>query len=158
HTSATSAHPAADQYVRRRSQSADGLDAEAAADAVVAVIFELWIPDGQASDRRSRHAPAPVRIAAYPHNSAKPVHGDSAFGTKAAPPQMTSPAFEGRYWARWLLIEAGSSVASSGITKNTAAKVAIPAAVLRSSAPRPTPIRPATVTYRAAPMTDLRAS
>src|ERR1700733_12656822 len=44
------------------------------------------------------------------------------------------------------------------MTKNTPAKVAIPAAVLRSSAPRATPIRPATVTYRAAPMTDRRAS
>jgi hypothetical protein len=71
---------------------------------------------------------------------------------------MASPAFGGRYWARWLLIEAGSSVASSGMTKNTAAKVVIPAAVWRSSAPRATPIRPATVRYRAAPMTDRRAS
>ncbi len=43
------------------------------------------------------------------------------------------------------------------MTKNTAAKVEIPAAVLRNSAPRATPIRPATVTYRAAPMTDRRA-
>src|SRR5690348_11671181 len=71
---------------------------------------------------------------------------------------MTPPALEGRYGTRWLLIEAGSSPASGGMTKNTAVKVAIPAAVLRSSAPRATPISPATVTYRAAPMTDRRAS
>src|SRR5262249_7773508 len=88
----------------------------------------------------------------------RPARGDGALGTRAAPPQMASPAFEGRYWARWLLIEAGSSVASSGTTKNTAAKLVIPAAVWRSSAPRATPIRPATVMYRAAPMTDRRAS
>src|SRR5689334_4540281 len=43
------------------------------------------------------------------------------------------------------------------MTKNTPAKVAIPAAVLRNSAPSATPIMPATVTYRAAPMTDRRA-
>src|SRR5258708_10874228 len=54
-------------------------------------------------------------------------------------------------------MEAGSKPVSGGMTKNTAAKVAIPAAVLRNSAPRATPIRPATVTYRAAPMTDRRA-
>ena len=42
---------------------------------------------------------------------------------------MTLPAFEGRYWARWLLIEAGSSVATSGMTKNTAAGIATFASV-----------------------------
>src|SRR5882757_7016530 len=44
------------------------------------------------------------------------------------------------------------------MTKNAAVKVEMPAAVLRSSAPRATPIMPATVTYRAAPMTERRAS
>src|SRR5258706_4149704 len=99
-----------------------------------------------------------MRTAAYPHTSANPVHGDSGLCTPCAPPQTTSPAFEGRYGVRWLLTEEGSSPASGGMTKNTAANVAIPAAVLRSSAPRATPIMPATVMYRAAPMTDRRAS
>src|ERR1035437_4607290 len=70
---------------------------------------------------------------------------------------MTPPALEGRYWVRWLLIDEGSRLVSGGMTKNTPAKVEIPAAVLRNSAPRATPIMPATVMYRAAPMTDRRA-
>ena len=45
-----------------------------------------------------------------------------------------------------MLMEAGSNPASGGITKNTPAKVAIAAAVLRNSAPKATPIKPATVT------------
>src|SRR5215470_19999322 len=44
------------------------------------------------------------------------------------------------------------------MTKNTAAKVVIPAAVWRSSAPRAAPVRPAAVTYRAAPVTGRGAS
>ena len=59
-----------------------------------------------------------------------------------APPHRASPALEGRYWVRWSLIEAGSRPVSGGMTKNTPAKVAIPAAVLRNSAPRATPIMP----------------
>src|SRR5260370_27154258 len=43
------------------------------------------------------------------------------------------------------------------MTKNTAAKVATPAAVLRNSGHMATPIMPATVACRGAPMTDRRA-
>src|SRR5262249_56530703 len=47
----------------------------------LSILMLAIVPPGQASDRRSRHAAAPMRTAAYPHKSAKPVHGDSAFCT-----------------------------------------------------------------------------
>jgi len=45
---------------------------------------------------RSRQAAAAMRTAAYPHRSANPVHGASAFCAFCAPPHRAAPAFEGR--------------------------------------------------------------
>ena len=54
------------------------------------------VPLAQASERRSRQAAAAMRTTAYPHRSANPVHGASAFCAFCAPPHRAAPAFEGR--------------------------------------------------------------
>ena len=81
-------------------------------------------------------------MTAYPHRTAKPVHGERALLTPSVPPENADPALEGRYFVRWSPMDEGSRVASGGSPKNTPVKVAMPAAVFLNSAPRVTPIRP----------------
>src|SRR5665213_410517 len=84
-----------------------------------------------------------------------PTQGDSAWLGPA--PNKVAPALDGRYGSRLLLMDAGSSAVSWGITKNAPTNAEIAAAVLRSSAPSASPIIPVTVTYNAAPTTDRSA-
>ena len=58
-----------------------------------------------------------MRMTAYPHSTAKPVHGERALLTSCAPPKIAAPALEGRYWVRWSLTDEGSRLASGGSTK-----------------------------------------
>ena len=64
---------------------------------------------------------------------------------------------DGRYCTKWSVNDAGSRSVSGGITKNTATKVVIAAAVFRSNAPNARAVMPATVTYSAAPTTERSA-
>src|SRR5664279_365282 len=64
---------------------------------------------------------------------------------------------DGRYCTKWSVHDAGSRSVSGGMTKNTATKVVIAAAVFRSNAPNARAVMPATVTYNAAPTTDRSA-
>src|SRR6476661_5920305 len=114
----------------------------------------VWV---QASTRRSRQAARPIRTTAYVHITAKPVHGVRGWATPKVPSSITAPALDGRYCTKWSVNEAGSRFVSGGITKNTATKVVIAAAVLRSNAPNAVAVIPATVTYSAAPTTDRSA-
>src|SRR5580704_10404931 len=92
---------------------------------------------------------------AYPQNTRKPIVGDNEC---AGPlPKTAAPAFDGRYGLRLFAIDDGSNSVSSGTTKNAPTNAEIAAAVLRRSAPRVSPITPATVTYSAAPTTDRNA-
>ena len=66
-----------------------------------------------------------------------------------------STAGVGRQVLREVVVQdAGSRFVIGGMTKKTATKVVIAAAVLRSNAPSATAVIPATVRYSAAPMTD----
>ena len=66
---------------------------------------------------------------------------------------IIAPALDGRYCTKWSVHDAGSRRVSGGITKKTATKVVIAAAVLRSSAPSARAVIAATVRYNAAPTT-----
>src|SRR6478609_561074 len=111
----------------------------------------------QASTRRSRHPARPIRTTAYVHITANPVHGVKGWATPKVPSTITAPALDGRYCTKWSVSEVGSRFVSGGITKNTATKVVIAAAVFRSNAPNAIAVRPATVRYRAAPRIERTA-
>src|SRR3954466_3440347 len=89
--------------------------------------------------------------------TAKPVHGDKGWAMPLEPSINMAPALEGRYCTKWPVHDAGSRWVSGGITKKTATKVEMAAAVLRNRAPNARAVSAATVRYNAAPMIERNA-
>src|SRR5581483_635097 len=88
--------------------------------------------------------------------TANPAHGLSECEPGASV-NIDSPAFDGRYGEIALSQLDGSRSRSGGITKRIPANVAIPPAVLRTIAPRPSAKTPTRARYRA-PATTVRAT
>src|SRR6478672_1549379 len=105
----------------------------------------------QTSRRASSTAASASDAATYAHRTPKPVQGASWFPRLSA--SSASPAWSGRYGEAAEFQLAGRTFISGGSTNMIPAKVAIPPAVLRTIAPSPSPNKPITVRYSAAPNT-----
>src|SRR6266550_6534643 len=85
----------------------------------------------QASRSVSRTAAAATAAAAHPHRTTNPARAERC--DPVGWPQKASPALDGRYGPRLFDQLFGNRSSNGGMTKNSATRLEIPAAVLRSS-------------------------
>src|SRR5664280_673254 len=127
-----------------RSHVAKYLPAEAGA--------AIWTLHPRASESLSPWVGFGV-LCAYAQSTPKPTHGESDSLARQSGRCIRAPASAGRYFATWLRMSLGKKLLRIGSTKSKPTTAEIPAALLRSSVPKPKPSSPTTVRYRAPPMT-----